>query len=349
MELDHSQEIINVKEEMIQIQQYQPRRILNEFKVNIIDACGDLSSKILNKIDLVQITKLNSRDIRVHLPSQPTGLFIRDNCIIINMLHVKMIIMDNQVIIYDSDQGQEIQNLINLIQEKVHQREHEINCPYEFFVLEIILNDICLSIQHQHTTLKNQCDSLLYELLNRPTQKKSLALLPIKHDLKKLEIVAKNICESIDNLLKSDENMMEMCLTNKQLSQTDSNKDTHSEIEDYDHNEIEDLLETYYFEIDKILDKLLIMENKIDETDDTVSMMLDISRNRIMTCDLWINFLTMTLAIGTLISGLFGMNLTNYLEDDSYAFGIVYAIIVIAIVIMMVLFYFHNRLRRMRI
>ncbi len=99
-----------------------------------------------------------------------------------------------------------------------------------------------------------------------------------------------------------------MYLTNKSLALFDINEQ--------DHSDIEDLLETYYFESNELLSHLRVMKNNIDETYDTVSMMLNISRNRIMVSDLWIIFFDICLSFGTFVAGLFGMNLKNRYEED---------------------------------
>jgi len=310
----------------------QPRRIINEFKVNIIDAYGCLESKTLNKNSIVKLTHLNSRDIRVHLPNQPPGLFIGDHCIVINIFYVKVIIMYDRIIIYELDGNPQMQALTNQIKERTSKELKEAGIPYEFFMFEMIFADICQSIQQQYQNLKGNCEPLLHDLLNFPTQKKSRELLPIKNDLKKLEVAVKNIYDSLDDLLENSNDMKNMYLTNKRSKSKNS--------EDQDHSDVEDLLETYYFEISKVLDKLNIMENNINETDDTVLMMLDISRNRIMISDMWINFLTLVISFGTYVAGLFGMNLKNHHEQDQYTMIIVSSVLSAFILIASVGFYF---------
>ena len=321
------------------------RRLINDHKVSLLQKSGELETKLTNKSSILQLTKLHSRDMRLHLPNQPTGLFIRDNCIIVNMFYVKVLIMSNLVIIYDLDTNNEIDGLISNIKDKLKTLEIENKLPFEFFILEAILSDICVYIQNQYNNLKELCEPILSSLLSLPTQKKSKELLPIKHDLKKLELATKNIYDSLENLLESASDMEKMYLSQKDK---DNGEERGKEEKfDWDQEDIEDLLETYFFEMGKTLNRLHIMENTIDETDDTVLMMLDIARNKIMNIDLWINLLTYALSFGTLITGIFGMNISNHLESDHKSFIIVSA--AIGLIIILIIMGFKVKLKGVKI
>lgn len=319
--------------------QMNAKRVISDYRVSILNMTGNVENKSITKSHIIGLTKLHSRDIRLHLPNQPVGLFIRDNCIIINMFYIKVIIMYDNMIIYDIDKNSKMHDLVQNIQERLKQHDKESSVPFEFIMLDMILHDICTYIQDRYQELKDQCDPLLSDLLNAPTQKRSVELLPIKNDLKKLEVAIKNIYDSLDDLLENVSDIKKMYLTHKSVSINECEND----IKDIDHNDMEDLLETYFFEIDKILDRMHLMANNIEETDDTVWMMLDISRNRIMTIDLWINYISLALALCNLISGIFGMNLVNYLETDANAFSIVCSIMVFIVIMMVISFKYKYR------
>ncbi len=349
-----------------------PRRLINEFKVNLLTSEGQVEVKYLSKAEIMKMTGLNSRDIRLQVPnpsSQTIGLSIRDRCILINMFYVRVIILHNVMIVYDLEGSLQMQNLITRLQSKFPAEDH-----FEFVVLESILTDICHTIQNQSEQLKNTCDPILADLLHAPTQMKSKELLPIKQELKNLEIATRNIYDSLETLLESSDDLRQMYLTRRysvhnspntsrnkhvlsnaelhesaNINADGDNADGHSGLKSYaegsnsfreeedENEEIEDLLEVYFYQIGKLLDRNII-DASVQETDDTVLMMLDIARNRMMTVDLWMNAGSMSLAFGNLIAGIFGMNLLNRLELNHVAFPVVTSLIGLSILLMILLF-----------
>ena len=321
------------------------RRIVNDFKVYFFTITGEHQIKSINKLQLMQMAKLHSRDIRLHLTNQPTGIFIHDYCIIINMFHIKLIILSDFCIFYDLESPEEIDHVIHNLQEKIKSTDNESR--FEFFVLESILSDVCNNIQNEYQDIKTQTETLLASLLSSPKQRKSKDLLPIKNNLKKLQVTTKSIYDSMTNLLDNEEDLMKMYLTEREKDSLTINEKKNQigskEKININIDEMEDLIESYYYEIDKLVNRLHIIENNIDETDDTVSLMLDISRNRIMISDLWLNFLTLIISSGTLVTGLFGMNIENRLEDHNYAFHIIWSLILISIILLVIFFKYKTR------
>ena len=53
-----------------------------------------------------------------------------------------------------------------------------------------------------------------------------------------------------------------------------------------------------------------------------MELILDSNRNALLTLDLKVSIATLGIGIGTLIAGLFGMNLRTGWEDDAHAFWV---------------------------
>ena len=285
---------------------------------------GTTESKIINKQNIINMTKLHFRDIRLHIPNQAVGVSIRETAIIVNIFYIKAIIMSHVVLLYDSEHDHRVQQIATSMQEKIASDQVT---PFEFIMLECILNDICNYVTQQYDSLENECKPLLEKLLSDPTQRKSLQLLPIKNDLKKLEIYLQSIYKSVGDILENDEEMAEMYLTRKNQG------------DDPDIEEIEDLLELYFSIMGDISSKITVLETDIADTDDTVLTMLDISRNKLMVTGLWVNIFTLILGGGAFIVGVFGMNLKNSLERSSYGFGVIISCIVILMAIFTIIFF----------
>ena len=110
----------------------------------------------------------------------------------------------------------------------------------------------------------------------------------------------------IQNLLSDDEDMTSLSLTNL------------GEKED-----IELLLSSVSADLDEIETEIKIFIDMIEDTDQFISAHLDAVRNEIIKMSLFIEIGGLTMGMGAVVSGIFGMNLTNALETNPYAFSLV--------------------------
>ena len=61
--------------------------------------------------------------------------------------------------------------------------------------------------------------------------------------------------------------------------------------------------------IDHLTNRAQLLDNAIDDTEDLVTIRLDTIRNRILFVELTLNILGLAFAAGSLVAGIFGMNL----------------------------------------
>merc|ERR1719237_2061565 len=87
--------------------------------------------------------------------------------------------------------------------------------------------------------------------------------------------------------------------------------------------EIKLLLEAYQADLDEIETETKIFQDLIEDTDQFISAHLDSVRNEIIKLSLFIEIGGLIMGVGAVVSGIFGMNLTNTLEDHPYAFILV--------------------------
>ena len=298
----------------------------NEFKVHIVNEEGQLIEKFMDIKALQGVTRLNER-VRLHLPNEPIGLFVHSHCMILNILYIKMILMTDKLIIYDLEQTSDAETLVLQIQNKLVDGYTE---SFEFLVLDLVLNSLCDYINQRYEYLYASIDNILKGQLEQTTQKKSLSLLPFKHELKRFSVSTQSIHDSLNECLKDDDILLNMCLSAKK-----------KDIAVDEPGEMEDLVETYYFKIDQSLDKIILLENKIKETDDTIEMILNINRNHIMKTDVWNNFINLAVTAGGFLTVPFTMNLVfpngGY---DSFTHGwiIIFVLSCLSIPILIVIF-----------
>ncbi len=71
----------------------------------------------------------------------------------------------------------------------------------------------------------------------------------------------------------------------------------------------------------------MLLRQNMDSTESLVMMRLDTARNRLLRADVTLNVVTLMVAVGSLITGAFGMNVRNGIEESQAWFvGIIAAI-----------------------
>ena len=96
------------------------------------------------------------------------------------------------------------------------------------------------------------------------------------------------------------------------------------------HEDVELLLGSYSADLEEITTEIKIFIDMIEDTDQFISAHLDSVRNEIIKMSLFIEVGALVMGFGAVVSGIFGMNLTNFLEENSYAFLVVCVSIMIA-------------------
>lgn len=89
------------------------------------------------------------------------------------------------------------------------------------------------------------------------------------------------------------------------------------------HDEIEMMLENYVKQLDTVYSEVMSTLRSIKTTETATQIRLDAMRNRVLRLDVFLNLGAVSVGVGGLVAGAFGMNLTSGLEEDAYAFWIV--------------------------
>ena len=97
--------------------------------------------------------------------------------------------------------------------------------------------------------------------------------------------------------MTDDEDMMSLSLTNEN-----------------DKEDIELLLSSVAADLDEIETEIKIFIDMIEDTDQFISAHLDSVRNEIIKMSLFIEVGGLIMGFGAVVSGIFGMNLTNHVE-----------------------------------
>ncbi|KIW69718.1 hypothetical protein PV04_05578 [Phialophora macrospora] len=129
--------------------------------------------------------------------------------------------------------------------------------------------------------------------------------------LSKIEQKARLVRDTIRDVLDADDDLAGMYLSDRLAGKPHDVSD---------HQEAEYMLEAYHKAADTLVEAAQAVIDVLRKKENTFRSSLAVQRNQIMFLEARIAIHTLGLAAGTLVAGLFGMNLVNYLEEAPYGF-----------------------------
>ena len=162
------------------------------------------------------------------------------------------------------------------------------------------------------------------DLPTKLTSRQLEELRSFKQRLSQFSARSQEVQRVIQEILEEDENMINMYLTEKSTFP----KHRRNLVE---HEEIEIISESYLQIIDHLTNRAELLDNAIDDTEDLVTIRLDTIRNKILFVELTLNILGLAFAAGSLVSGIFGMNLGIPIFKEENGSGMYFAVCVFVI------------------
>mmetsp|Transcript_1556 Transcript_1556/g.3917 ORF Transcript_1556/g.3917 Transcript_1556/m.3917 type:complete len:391 (+) Transcript_1556:258-1430(+) len=273
---------------------------------------------------------LQSRDIRQVDPafSAKPALWVRHNAILVSLEQIRAVILYNKLFLFDPD-NPKVQRAVKIISErlaKIVERDIDMtSMPYEFCALEGILVNVCMSLEKDFASLEPTILENLDDLPTRLTSRQLEELRSFKQRLSQFSARSQDVQRVLQEVLEEDENMINMYLTEKKFHP----KQFRNPVE---HDEIEILSESYLQVVDHLTNRAELLDNAIDDTEDLVTIRLDTIRNRILFVELTLNIIALAFGAGSLVVGMFGMNLgipvfKEEFSSQSYFFLCVFIIL----------------------
>lgn len=277
------------------------------------------------KSELIAKFGLLPRDLRKIDSSNLPHILVRPTSILLNLLHLKVLIKHNRVLLFDvygTKASYPQSAFMYDLQGKLQQKAAATNggLPYEFRALEAVLQSVTQELEADFEAVRDPVIRILGELEDDIDRHKLRVLLILSKRVSTFEQKAKLVRDAIDELLEADDDLVAMYLTEK-------THDIHRETED--HTEVEMLLESYYKLCDEIDQEAQNLVSSIRNTEEIIRAILDANRNSLMLLDLKFSVGTLGLAMGTFIAGLYGANLENFIEDTNWGFGAVTGVSII--------------------
>ncbi len=204
--------------------------------------------------------------------------------------------------------------------------------PFELVVIEALLGHVCSFEAAKVNRLIKAAKDVLEGISKNfqidtevgfkkdafiEMQAKLGELLPLKNKVDGLEAKCSEVAGAIAEVLKDDEDMAAMRLSEK-------NDDTVLVGDPNNlHVEVELLFEDYLLQMDEVLHSLRSVQNSIRNTEEVVEIELDLLRNRIMRYEMLLELSGLVVGVGAAVTGAFGMNLVNHFEEHTSMFYIV--------------------------
>ncbi|XP_042495594.1 magnesium transporter MRS2-F-like isoform X1 [Macadamia integrifolia] len=220
--------------------------------------------------------------------------------------------------------------------------------PFEFQVIEVCFESVCRSLEAETSTLEQEAYPALDELTSKTSTHNLQRARHIKSRLVALFGRVQKVRDEIENLLDDDMDMAEMYLTDKLSDFQCQEDELKDEIEkdndsyklDYESDEdsqdnksssekvtgfkpnveeLEMLLEAYFAQIGRTLNKLSALREYVDDTEDYINIMLDDKQNQLLQMGVLLSTATLLLNASIVVVGLFGMNIHISLFDAGHA------------------------------
>lgn len=215
--------------------------------------------------------------------------------------------------------------------------------PFELVVIEALLGHVCSfktsKVAQIIQTAKHVLGGITYNFKGREEagrkkdafiemQAKLGELLPLKNKVDELEAKCAEVAGAIAEVLKNDEDMAAMRLSEimgDEVLEGDPNNL---------HVEVELLFEDYLLQMDEVLVALRSVQSYVRNTEEVVEIELDLLRNRIMRYEMLLELSGLVVGVAAAVTGAFGMNLVNRLEEHPTMFYNVSAALIVTMAAM---------------
>ncbi|RLN49566.1 hypothetical protein BBJ28_00020202 [Nothophytophthora sp. Chile5] len=241
---------------------------------------------------------------------------------------LRAIVMRDVCLVYVPDGAD---SLLSILKEKFSETAREDGeAPYEFRALEALLATLSRYFQADYEKLSPVVVTALDRLVQGNLHSRELETLrEFKNTMNEFESQVDGVRRVLMELLDNEEDLRLLYLT--KLYEDPS---LLTDLWSFDSEEAEVLIENYLQDIFTTRTKADLMQHRITNTESLVMLKLDSMRNYLLGVDLIFSLIVISLSVGTLIAGVFGMNLASGIEDaGGWFWGVVITTVVAFLVI----------------
>nr|AFK48474.1 unknown [Lotus japonicus] len=224
----------------------------------LLQANGDTEVVEAGKHTIMRRTGLPARDLRILDPllSYPSTVLGRERAIVINLEHIKAIIIAHEVLLLNS-RDPSVTPFVDELRARILRHRHATTSnpklemdnpedggmkilPFEFVALEACLEAACSVLENEAKTLEQEAHPALDKLTSKISTLNLERVRQIKSRLVAITGRVQKVRDELEHLLDDDEDMAEMYLTDKLVQQQ---FETSSAEEDHDGDAMDNLLQ----------------------------------------------------------------------------------------------------------
>ena len=328
-------------------------------KCTIFDSKGRVTSvaAMLDRRQFLKDYGLHSRDLRhvdgVSRALVPLILVRKNNNMLLSICDLRVLIKRDEVLIFHSKDkaiAERLSMLVYDFSEKLVTRSQSIDKggqDYEQTALEIVLMHAVAYLEVELNQLLSTVNSLFIKLETDVNHENLRMLLQSANDLKLYCRKTLAVRTALDDALDDELGLNDMYLSerrkplvnhrgyHKNLNKFENRYDRQHmgpnspasgnvySNENPDSNDIEILLESYYSQADELVQKAEKAVNEVGMTEEIMNMLIDSSRNSLLLYRLELSVLSLGVALATVCADLYGMNLENFIEEESWGMPLI--------------------------
>lgn len=307
------------------------RSLSKPYAVFRIDAAGQRLpyKQIMTRRQLLRDTDLSPRDLRRIDPSlgqanNTPAVIVREDSVLVN-LGVRVIIRADHALLLEPDTMMSVNFLESWTQRmSTAEKNHEVeSLPFELVMVEASLQETCAQLANrlEHCTRRYRA---LERKLQTGIEKTTFDELRfMKQALVQLESRSAAIRDEILETLDDEDDVERMTL---------SSKATEAEDKEEEEEEVENLLEYYLQQCEAVHSATEALLENTRDLDESISVTLSARRLEVSKIELMLSIASFAAAVGAVVTGIFGMNLTSTFESSVMAFYLTTGLLVTACV-----------------
>ncbi|KAG1685003.1 hypothetical protein DVH05_009833 [Phytophthora capsici] len=276
------------------------------------------------------VQRVHARDIRrmenAFSASNEPSIILRKQAIFFSADPLRAIVLRDACLVYVPDGAD---SLISMLKKDfLANARDNVEAPFEFRALEALLATLARYFRSEYDQLSPAIVADLEHLVQGNLDSRELERLrEFKNTMNEFESQVDGVRRVLMELLDNEEDLRLLYLT-----RIYEDPDLLSDLWSFDSEEAEVLIENYLQDIFSTRTTAELLQHRIANTESLVTLKLDSKRNYLLRIQLIFSLVSINISIGTLISGVFGMNLTSGLAEASGWFvGVVIFTIVLFI------------------
>ncbi|POM58005.1 CorA Metal Ion Transporter (MIT) Family, partial [Phytophthora palmivora] len=277
------------------------------------------------------VQRVHTRDIRrmenAFSASNEPSITLRMQAIFFSADPLRAIVLRDSCLVYVPDGAD---SLISMLKQNfLSNARDNADSPFEFRALEALLATLSRYFRSEYDQLSPAIVADLEQLVQGHIDSRELERLrEFKNTMNEFESQVDGVRRVLMELLDNEEDLRLLYLT-----KIYEDPELLSDLWSFDSEEAEVLIENYLQDIFSTRTTAELLQHRIANTESLVTLKLDSKRNYLLGIELIFSLVSINISVGTLISGVFGMNLTSGLAEASGWFlGVVIFTIVLFIV-----------------